>query len=79
MSSPDEAWLSLLVVALFGLLVLLRLRFPDASKGAETAVLLSATILFFLICNVFLGPNAHLVQHVQARTHDQKQYANGRP
>ena len=56
MNSADEAWLSLLLVALFGLLLFLRIKYPDASKGAETAVLVGATILFFSICNVFLSP-----------------------
>jgi uncharacterized membrane protein len=56
MNSTDEAWLSLLLVALFGLLLFLRIKYPDASKGAETAVLVGATILFFSICNFFLTP-----------------------
>jgi hypothetical protein len=49
-----EAWLNLVLVALFGLLLFLRMKFPKASRRSETAVLLSATILFFLICNSFL-------------------------
>jgi hypothetical protein len=53
MSAVDEAWLSLLLVALFGFLLFLRLRFPNASRGSETAVLVAATILFFSICNLF--------------------------
>jgi hypothetical protein len=48
MDSADEAWLSLLLVALFGLLLFLRIKYPDASKGAETAVLVGATILLIL-------------------------------
>ena len=57
MSPTDEAWLSLLLIALFGTLLFLRLRFPKASRGSETAVLIAATILFFSICNFFLSPN----------------------
>lgn len=56
MSSADEVWLSLLLVALFGLLLSLRWRFPNASRGSETAVLVAATVLFFSICNFFLSP-----------------------
>ena len=54
MNSPDEVWLSLLLLALFGLLLFLRVKFPDASRGRETTVLVVATILFFSICNLFL-------------------------
>ena len=57
MSSPDEAWLCLVVVALVAVLLFLRTKFPAASKRSETMVLLGATILFFSICNVFLGPH----------------------
>jgi len=55
MGSADEAWFSLVLVALFALLSFLRTRFPNASRGSETAVLLIATILFFSIGNFFLG------------------------
>lgn len=57
MSSADEAWLCLLLMALFGTLLYLRLRFPNASRGSETAVLVTATVLFFSICNIFLSPH----------------------
>jgi hypothetical protein len=58
MSSTDEAWLILLLTGLFGLLAFLRLKFPNASRSAETVVLLSATILFFLIYSAFPGAPA---------------------
>lgn len=58
MNPADEAWLSLLLAALFGTLIFLRLRFPNASRSRETAVLAVATILFFSICNFFLGSPA---------------------
>ena len=56
MSPAPKEWLSLLIAALFGLLFLLRIRFRNAPKYAETAVLFAATILFFSICTVFLKP-----------------------
>jgi hypothetical protein len=56
MSPTDEAWLSLLLLALFGSLLFLRLRFPNASRGSETAVLAALTVLFVSICNYFLSP-----------------------
>ncbi len=65
MNSADEAWLSLLLVALFGLLLFLRMKYPDASKGTETAVLVGATILFFSICNFFLSSSRPAVGTVQ--------------
>jgi hypothetical protein len=54
MNSADEVWLNLLLMALFGLLLFLRIKFPEASRVRETAVLGVATILFFSICDVFL-------------------------
>ena len=62
MNSADEVWLSLLLMALFGLLLFLRIKFPEASIVRETAVLGVATILFFSICNVFLRTPAATVQ-----------------
>jgi hypothetical protein len=56
MSSVNEAGLCLLLVALFGVLLFLRLRFPNASRSSETLVLIAAMILFFSICKFFLGP-----------------------
>jgi hypothetical protein len=57
MGPADEAWLSLFLVALFGLLLFLRIKFPNASRGSETAALVIATILFFSICNLFPNPD----------------------
>lgn len=57
MSSADDVWLCLLLVTLFGLLLFLRVRFPRASKGAETLVLVSATVVFFSLCGIFLKPS----------------------
>src|SRR5664279_3490421 len=65
MNTAEEAWLSLLLVALFGLLLFLRIKYPDASRGAETAVRVGATILFFSICNIFLSPNKPAPETVQ--------------
>ena len=56
MASVDDVWLCLLLVALFGLLFFLRVRFPMASKGSEMAVLVSATVIFFSLCS-FLKPH----------------------
>jgi len=58
MNSADDVWLRLLLVALFGTLLFLRIKFPKASRRAETTVLLFATILFFSICNFFSSPHA---------------------
>jgi hypothetical protein len=55
MNTLDDVWLCLSLVALFGLLLYLRSKFPKVSRGRETAVLLVATIVFFLICNLFPG------------------------
>jgi hypothetical protein len=54
MDTADEAWLVLLLLAVFSVLLFLRNRYPNASKGAETAALLGATVLFFSICSLFL-------------------------
>jgi len=54
MNSADEVFLGLLPVALFGLLLFLRVRFPNASKRSETAVLVSATVLFLSIFSLIL-------------------------
>jgi len=68
MSVPDEAWLSLLLLALFGFLFFLRLKFPSAPRSSETAVLLVAVVAFFAICGFFANvrrpsnpsPQSHL-------------------
>jgi hypothetical protein len=54
MTPGNEAWLGLALLALFGALLFLRVRYPHASKGAEIVTLLGATILFLSICNSFL-------------------------
>jgi hypothetical protein len=54
MNPTDEVFLGLLPVALFGLLLFLRVRFPNASKRSETAVLVSATVLFLSVCSLLL-------------------------
>jgi hypothetical protein len=51
-------WLCVLLLALFGTLLFLRVRFPGASKRAETSVLVGAAILFFGTCSFFLSPQA---------------------
>ena len=68
MRPPDDIWLSLLLVALFGMLLFLRIRFPNASKVSENTVLAAATILFFSICNFFLTPRPGATRSVQEFT-----------
>jgi hypothetical protein len=43
-------WSSVLIVLLFGFLLLLRIKFPSASRGAETTVLAFAAVLFLGLC-----------------------------
>ena len=62
MNSADEVWLSLLLITLFGLLLLLRIKFPGASRVQETAALAVTTFLFFSICNCFVKTPAATVQ-----------------
>jgi hypothetical protein len=50
-----ETWLSGLLVALFGLVFFLGIKYPNASRTAGTTVVVSATMLFFLICRLVLG------------------------
>ena len=64
MNSSDEVWLSALIVVLFGLLFFLRVKFPKASRPAETAVLLAFTVGFFTLCSLFLHPQS-LKQSIQ--------------
>jgi len=54
MSASKGAWFSLLLLALFGVLLFLRGKRPNASKPAEAAVLVVTSILFFSICYIFL-------------------------
>jgi hypothetical protein len=56
MSPADDVWLSLGVVTLCGLLLFLRIRFPEASRTSETLVLISATVVFFSVCDLFSHP-----------------------
>jgi hypothetical protein len=63
MGSADDVWLCLLLVALFGLLLFLRIRFPRASKGTETAILVSATVVFFSVCSFLLKPRLAADSH----------------
>jgi hypothetical protein len=65
MNPAGDYWLSLLLVALFAGLLLLRVKFPNASKASENTVLVAATILFFLICTFFLAPRAGSAQSVE--------------
>ena len=61
MTSDGQSWLSVLLLGLFGLVFVLRLKFPHASKASEMAVLVSVTILFFVICGLFLGSDKPLI------------------
>ncbi len=72
MNSADEAWLKLLLVALFGLLLFSRYKYPNASKRAETAVLVGTTILFFSICNFLVSPNTQATRTVQEVRQNQR-------
>ena len=56
MSSPSDPWLGFLLAVLFGLLLFLRVKFPNASKGAETTALAVTIVVFFLGCHVLLAP-----------------------
>jgi hypothetical protein len=47
---------SLLVVILLGVLLLLQIKFPNASRKSETGVLVLVTVAFFGLCSVFLRP-----------------------
>lgn len=69
MNSTDEVFLCLLLAAVLGLILFLRTKFPGASRAAQTAVLLVATILFFSICNLFLpspGAGVHSLSESRA-------------
>jgi hypothetical protein len=56
MSSPSDPWLAVVLVALFGLLTFLRIRFPNVSKRTETAALAATIVVFFLVCHSVLRP-----------------------
>jgi hypothetical protein len=68
MGSADDVWLSLFVIGLFGMLYYLPVRFPNASRRSETMVLITATVLFFSVCNFFLGTNRSLAERTQPHT-----------
>jgi len=51
MDSAAQTSFCCIVVALFGSLLFLRLWFPNASRKAETVVLILATAIFFAACN----------------------------
>ena len=54
MSSSSDPWLGLVLAVLFGLLFLLRVKFPNASRRTETTTLAVTITLFFLACHFFL-------------------------
>jgi hypothetical protein len=56
MSSASDPWLGFVLAVLFGLLLFLRVKFPNASRGSETTALVVTIVLFFLVCHVFLRP-----------------------
>ena len=63
MYSDAGLWFSLILVLLFAGLLFLRLRFPHASRGRETAVVLITTFVFFGLCFAF-RPSARIGSHV---------------
>jgi hypothetical protein len=71
MNSADDVWLPLLLVALAGLLLVLRVRFPNASRKSENAVLVASMILFFVICGFFLSPRKSPTRTVEEFVHTQ--------
>ena len=54
MTEASDLPLAIAPAALFGLLLWLRLRFPNVSGRTEIAVLAATTVLFFLTCHLFL-------------------------
>lgn len=77
MSTGDDALLSALIIALFGLLGFLRMRFPKASRNAEVIALVSATIAFFAICSFFPGSGISL-SHIRSGVSDPSYILVGR-
>lgn len=47
-------YFSLLTMSLVAGVMLLRVRFPNASDRAETVVVAAATVVFFSLCQAFL-------------------------
>ncbi len=66
--NPDGLGLAGFVVGLAFLMLFLRVKFPNATKAAETAVLLIVTILFFSGCTFFLRP--HIAPALQGPSAD---------
>lgn len=54
MGSPTDPWLSFVLVVFFGLLLFLRIKFPNVSKNTETAALAITIVTFLAVCHVFL-------------------------
>lgn len=54
MHPPSDPWSAVALAGLFGLLFVLRLRFPNASRRAETAAVAATAVLFFLVCHASL-------------------------
>ena len=52
----NGALFSLLMVLIAAVLLVLRTRFPGASRRSETAVLTVAAILFFSLCRYLVTP-----------------------
>jgi hypothetical protein len=51
METAQNGQLSILLVVLVGLLMFLRVRYPNASKGWELAGLIATVVAFFCICH----------------------------
>ena len=54
MASPRDTWLCLLLVLVIGATLFLRVKFPQASRRSETAVLAMTSVLFFGLCYLLL-------------------------
>ena len=52
----NGALFSLLIVLIAAVLLVLRTRFPGASRRSETAALTVAAILFFSLCRYLVTP-----------------------
>jgi hypothetical protein len=50
MGSQNDPWLAFFLLLVVTGILFLRVRFPEASRRSETAVLIVATVLFFGIC-----------------------------
>jgi hypothetical protein len=54
MSSENGLWFSLLSTLLIGVLLLLRVRWPQLSRRWETAALTIGATMFFSLCHFLL-------------------------